>query len=536
MKRHLLIAIIALLTATVGHAASNLVVVDGVTYEWYAQNNQYGYIVTGWDEEIPIQSLHIRGEIDGYDVLGIENDAFGDNTNIEYLTIDEGITYIGDYAFSRCINLKVAILPEGLETIGEYAFEFDSSLTTMVIPSTVTEIQAHAFSYCTGVTDVYFLMDETQLEDFEGWWDGIYRNASNIGGTEFKGSRLERHNPESGTHFHVPKGMLDAYELSGEFDEWLIEEDDNCYPLWWIVNYGVVGREYTVSDDLTAVCVDVEDGLYAKDDNHWLTPDKIYSGEINFMRTTGLMNDKNNQYDQSNWVVLRNVDDPEGFKGYLINGSSITGTLVDKKNPEIYVSNETTLNKGDEAPYETNVYIPSSFMGRTQLGANDKTYAFVQPKPQELMYVDWTIYNEDDECFYLPKPDGEGINEMDLAGGFQVSYDLYEQTKLPKLEDCGVYAFYAFNRMMTSEGSRVLSVLKAEGDYTPYADGGVSDRFIVYPLELPNEPLPTGVTYIVNNSPIVNDGWYSIDGRYLGTIKPMMPGLYINGNRKVIIK
>lgn len=538
MKKLLLIALSAVLTATVGHAANDDIVVDGVVYEWYAQNNQYGYIATGWDEVTPIQSLHIHGMVNGYQIFGIEDEAFGDCTDIEYLKIDEGVTYIGEYAFSRCSNLKVAILPEGLETIGQFAFEFDSLLTTMVIPSTVTEIQAHAFSYCTGVTDVYFLMDDTQLQDFEGWWDGVYRDASNVGGTEFNGSRLASHNPENGTHCHVPQGMLEAYQASGEFDEWLLDEDSNCYPLWWIVNYGVLGREYTVADDLTAVYVDVEDGLYAKDDNHWLTPDRAYPGEIDYMRTTGLMNHKENQYDQSNWVVLRNVNKPENFKGFLIKGPSITGTLVDKKNPVIEVSEDATLDKGDDEvdpPYKTNVYIPASFMGRTQLGANDKIYAFVQPKPQELMYVDWTIYSLDDECFYLPEPDEENvINTMELAGGFKVSYDLYEQTKVPKLEDCGIYAFYAFNRLMGEE-TRMLSNLKGEVDYTPYIGGGISDKFLVFPLELPDEPLPTTITTVVSSEYNLNQ-WFTIDGRSLGTTKPTVPGLYINGNRKVIIR
>ena len=532
MKKLLLIALLTVLTATVGHAADNLVVVDGVTYEWYAQNNQYGYIATGWDEETPIQSLHIRGEVDGYQVFGIQEDAFGDNTDIEYLKIDEGVTYIGSYAFSRCNNLKVAILPEGLETIGEYAFEFDSSLAAMVIPSTVTEIQAHAFSYCTGVTDVYFLMDETQLEDFEGWWDGIYRDEHNIGGTEFNGSRLESHNPVSGTHFHVPQGMLEAYELSGEFDEWLLEEDDNCYPLWWIVNYGVVGREYTVTDDLATVYVDVDDGLYAKDDNHWLTPDRVYPGEIDYMSTTGLMNGKNNKYDQSNWVVLTNVSDPSDYLDNLISGGTITGTLVDKKNPVIEVSDDVTLELGAQSLYEKNIYIPASFMGRSQLGANDKTYAFVQPKPQELISVDWTIYCEDDECFYLPAPDGEGINEMELAGGVQPYYDLYEQSPVPDLEDCGVYAFDAINRRIEASRS-VKSLLK---DYNPNVDGGVSDKFVVFPLYLPDEPIPTAVSQIEGPSNKADNCWFTIDGRCLGDRKPTVPGLYISGNRKIIIR
>ena len=261
-----------------------------MVYEWYAQNNQYGYIATGWDEETPIQSLHIRGQVDGYQVFGIANGAFEDNEDIVYLTIDEGITSIGQNAFCRCSNIEVAILPEGLEIIEEEAFAFCTSLTTMVIPSTVTEIQAHAFSDCTGV-------NEPGYEEH--------------GGMEF--------NTNQHTVIHVPDGMLQDYVDSEKFVAWIpLVQDDNCYPLWWIVNYGVVGREYTVSDALAAVYVDKNGGLYAKDDNLWLTPDRAYPGEIDYMRTTGLMKEKDNKYDQSNWVVLTNVEEPVQFLGCLI--------------------------------------------------------------------------------------------------------------------------------------------------------------------------------------------------------------------------
>ena len=41
---------------------------------------------------------------------------------IQEIVIGEGITEIGDSAFSRYENLQVVTLPEGLETIGSYAF------------------------------------------------------------------------------------------------------------------------------------------------------------------------------------------------------------------------------------------------------------------------------------------------------------------------------------------------------------------------------------------------------------------------------
>ncbi len=386
------------------------------------------------------------------------------------------------------------------------------------------------------MTDVYFLMNETQLANFEGWWDGIYRDEHNPGGTEFNGSRREGHNPENGTHCHVPRGMLEAYQASGEFDEWLLDEDSNCYPLWWIVNYGVVGREYTVKDALTAVYVDKKGGLYAKDDNHWLTPDRAYPGEIDYMKNTGLMDEhEGKRYDQSNWVVLTNVEDPDDFIGYLINGETISGILKDKMNPVIEVSDGATLEIGDQGLYEKNVYIPASFMGRAQLSPNGRVYALVQPKPQELIRVDWTIYSEKEECFYLPEPDEDnGINTMKLKGGFGVSYDLYKG-EVPALEDCGYYAFDAINRRTIFSDNKNL-LRSQEAKYTPYTSGGVSDKFIVYPLELPADAPLTGVVDVVIDFTQINKGWFTIDGRSLGDTKPTTPGFYINGNRKIIIR
>lgn len=534
MKRFFLITLLTVLTATVGHAA-NEIIVDGVVYEWSIDDG--AYIVTGWDEETPIQSLHIRGVVNDLDVIAIDNAAFEDNEDIVYLTIDEGITSIGQNAFCRCHNIEVAILPEGLETIEEEAFAFCTSLTTMVIPSTVTEIQAHAFSDCTGVTDVYFLMtDEKQLNDFH-WWDGVYEPGNEEhGGMEF--------NTNQHTVIHVPKGMLQDYVDSDKFVAWLpLNPDDGSYPLWWIVNFGVVGRDYTVSDKLMAVYVDVEGRLYAKDDNNWLTPDEVYPGEIDYMHTPVLMNNK--PYDQSNWVVLTNLDTPDGFKGLIFDEKTITGKLIDKKNPTIKVSEDSELVTTDtDQPiqYEPNIYIPCSFMGRAQIGVNNKTYAFVQPKPQELIHVEWAIYNDEDECFYIPEPDGVA-NTMGLRGGFGVCYDLYGGEWDPEMMvDYAIYAFDAINRLITAEEANEtkskLSRLKDEEEpqYAPYTDGDVSDKFIVYPLELPEDPPMTGAPDIVDDFAQRNKVWYSIDGRFVGTTKPTVPGLYIYGNRKVIVK
>lgn len=501
------------------HAAETFIV-EGVVYE-RPSTSSLTCVVTGWDEETPIQSLHILGEVEGWEVAGVEAGAFQDITGIEYVTINEGVGYIGQNAFGRCTGLKCLILPEGLETIEEEAFAFCTGLTTVVIPSTVTDVQSHAFWQCTSVTDVYFLTDDvTQLTSEFEWWDGIYRDPpTEAGGMEF--------NTVENTTIHVPTGSLQDYIDSHKFDAWLqaMQEDDDTYPLWWIVNYGVAGREYTVDDALTAVYVDINGDLYAKDDNHWLTPDRIYDHEVDYMSQTGLMADQSNTYDQSNWVVLRGTSLPQGC--YQIDGRTITGTLFDKRNPVIAVTS-TTLQPGEPAQYQPNVYIAASLMGRTQVSeASGRTYAFVRPKPQEYARIEWAIYGDHDE-FYVPAPDGETTNLAELKGGFVATYDLYDGFFDP--DDLVINGCYPMTAIIANRLQIADNRLQTRAsELTPYVDGGVTPWYDVHVLQLPESgSIVTGIASSEKQETTTVVGYYDLNGHYLGTIKPRTPGIYIN--------
>lgn len=511
-------------------ALAETFVVDGVVYE--RSNNSLYCLAVGWDEVTPIQSLHILGEVEGWEVEGIKTGAFQDMISIEYVKIDEGVTYIGENAFNRCTGLKSVVLPEGLLTIGEYAFSFCTGLTTMVIPSTVTDIQFEAFAECAAVTDVYFLMQT--IPDSFGWWDGIYRDAPDVaGGMEF--GTVEQ------TTIHVPDGCLQDYIDSGKFVAWLdadaMQQDDGSYPLWWIVNYGVVGREYTVDDALTAVYVDKYGDLYAKDDKHWLLPDKVYSGELDYMGGAGFASAP--QYDQSNWVILHHSELPSGC--YLIEGGTITGQLVDKRNPVIDVA--SALTKGKEATYNPNVYIAASLMGRAQLGSNGRTYAFVRPKPQEFAKYEWSIYGEDGN-FYVPANDTElGMNTVNLAGGFHPNFDLLQEGNEDKLLENACYPMTAITRYwqpVEDKKSVRREYNPDDSDFRPNVEGGVSTQYEVFPLALATDPdidpIITGITRTEMQEPSSNDIYYDLCGRSLGVAKPTTPGFYIHRHRTIVVK
>ena len=70
------------------------------------------------------------------------------------VVIPEGITRIGDYAFSNCSTLTNITLPESLTEIGIGAFENCDSLADIVIPSGVTSIDMYTFHGCKSLTAV----------------------------------------------------------------------------------------------------------------------------------------------------------------------------------------------------------------------------------------------------------------------------------------------------------------------------------------------------------------------------------------------
>ena len=72
-------------------------------------------------------------------------------TGRDALVIPEGVSAIGDSAFSGC-DLKRVTLPEGLVTIGADAFSDCENLESVNIPESVEELMFSAFDNCPRLT------------------------------------------------------------------------------------------------------------------------------------------------------------------------------------------------------------------------------------------------------------------------------------------------------------------------------------------------------------------------------------------------
>ena len=81
---------------------------------------------------------------------------YSGNSVVPLLTVQlpQGITALGEYAFSNCSALTTVTLPDGLESIGNYAFLKCSALTSITLPDGLTTIGNSAFSNCTALTSI----------------------------------------------------------------------------------------------------------------------------------------------------------------------------------------------------------------------------------------------------------------------------------------------------------------------------------------------------------------------------------------------
>ena len=80
--------------------------------------------------------------------------GFEDETCPTHVTIPNSVTGICAYAFYNCPGLKSVTIPEGVVRIGAEAFLYCRNLAELAIPNSVKQIDARAFSDCRGLTEI----------------------------------------------------------------------------------------------------------------------------------------------------------------------------------------------------------------------------------------------------------------------------------------------------------------------------------------------------------------------------------------------
>lgn len=163
MKKRLLSMILALsmmLTILPINAITALAANDGMSGDCGKNGNNVTYALTlnNGDTTNPTYTLTIKGNGEMADFKESDNVErapwIAQKEKITAVTIENGVTYVGEYAFDHCKKLTQITIHAQLNSIGKGAFCDCEGLTSIEIPKTVTSIGVRAFSGCKGLSNI----------------------------------------------------------------------------------------------------------------------------------------------------------------------------------------------------------------------------------------------------------------------------------------------------------------------------------------------------------------------------------------------
>ncbi len=165
------------------------------TVYWYYTDAGYcGENLTyNFDAQTGILKIEGTGDMNDYDYYDIEAPWYSYRKDILSIELSEGVTSIGEYAFSGCSSLASITLPEGVTSIADRAFEGCSSLASITLPEGLTSIGSYAFLGCSSLENIMLPEGLIQIDNagFKNCTKlttiTIPRNVEYIGDSAFSG-------------------------------------------------------------------------------------------------------------------------------------------------------------------------------------------------------------------------------------------------------------------------------------------------------------------------------------------------------------
>ncbi len=95
-------------------------------------------------------------------------------SSIQTVILEDGVTTIGNCAFSDCMRLTAVTIPESVISIRSSAFSGCVGLTSITIPDSVTSIGSYAFSGCNSLTEIVF------PDSVKNLWEGVCASCESL--------------------------------------------------------------------------------------------------------------------------------------------------------------------------------------------------------------------------------------------------------------------------------------------------------------------------------------------------------------------
>lgn len=92
--------------------------------------------------------------------------SFAKCDNLVYVKLSDNLDVLGDYAFYSCISLAEVKLPAKIQEIGSYTFFGCNSMGAVSLPNSIVNLGEGAFYNCTGIKNVVLSSQITKVNDY----------------------------------------------------------------------------------------------------------------------------------------------------------------------------------------------------------------------------------------------------------------------------------------------------------------------------------------------------------------------------------
>ncbi len=252
----------------------------------------------------------------------------------------------------------------------------------------------------------------------------------------------------------------------------------------------------------------VKGTLFAKGNNDYNNKSVNSRGYIDFAKvvTDGSSSQvlQDWDYDQSNWVEIEPSESvsSDELKALLEQEFTLYGTKLSSVNPRFKAI--SISNQHNTPAYTLNHFTPAHFNGTCfqQRRGDNEWYFFVEPKPNELAEIYWSIYNEG--AFYAYKNAG-------FDGTIEVDWSYHDPTYMPENmtsttgfdpEACGIApdltnfnGFSGWLAIIKFNETTAAQYASAYGDDDISPSSSRTAKYTVYPIRL-NDDMATAIETI----------------------------------------
>lgn len=165
--------------------------------------------------------------------------AFSKMEAVESVTLPDTVTRIGDWAFEECVSLKEIRMTQNLKEIGYYAFGMCRSLEEIDIPDTLMRVSGSEFSGCESLKRVVlpdaftylhctfedcYSLEEVVLPSTVETMYSVFRNCRKISKVTIGEENNTFYADDIGIYQRMPEGVKLLYLFPGKTGECRIDD------------------------------------------------------------------------------------------------------------------------------------------------------------------------------------------------------------------------------------------------------------------------------------------------------------------------